>query len=89
MQYLVRLVTPPGGTVLDPFAGTGTTGEAAFREGFRAVLIECEPEYQHDIERRMGLALGGKDERRRAVMKPKELPTNGLPLFGGPNREAA
>lgn len=52
MQWLVRLVTPPGGLVLDPFAGTGTTGLAALREGFRAVLIEREAEYQGDIIRR-------------------------------------
>lgn len=56
MQYLCRLVTPPGGTILDPFAGTGTTGEAAWREGFMAVLIEREAEYQADIARRMELA---------------------------------
>lgn len=40
MRWLVRLVTPPGGVVLDPFAGTGTTAEAAVVEGFRALLIE-------------------------------------------------
>ena len=45
MRWLVRLVTPPGGTVLDPFAGSGTTGLAAQAEGFGAVLIEREPEY--------------------------------------------
>ena len=39
MQYFCRLVTPPGGTILDPFAGSGTTGEAAWREGFNCVLI--------------------------------------------------
>lgn len=53
MRWLVRLITPPGGTVLDPFAGTGTTGAAAIREGFNAVLIEREPEYVRDIERRL------------------------------------
>ncbi len=56
MRYLVRLVTPTGGTVLDCFAGTGTTGEAAWREGFNAILIEREPEYQQDIAERMRLA---------------------------------
>jgi hypothetical protein len=71
MQYLVRLVTPPGGTVLDLFAGTGTTGEAAWREGFRAVLIEREAEYQADIRRRMAHALAGPDERKRAIAKAK------------------
>ncbi len=40
MRWLVRLVTPPGGLVLDPFAGSGTTGIAATREGFRFVGIE-------------------------------------------------
>ena len=53
LRWLVRMVTPPRGTVVDPFAGTGTTGEAAFLEGFNCVLIEREPEYQADIARRM------------------------------------
>lgn len=42
MRWLVRLVTPPGGTVCDPFAGSGTTGHAARAEGFRAILIELD-----------------------------------------------
>ena len=80
MRYLVRLITPPGGTVLDMFAGTGTTGEAAWREGFSAILIEREAEYQADIARRMALCLAGPDERRRAIMKAKhgDVPANGL-----------
>jgi site-specific DNA-methyltransferase (adenine-specific) len=45
MQWLIRLVTPPGGTVLDPFAGSGTTGEATIREGFESILIEREADY--------------------------------------------
>ena len=45
MRWLVRLVTPPGGYVLDPFAGSGTTGEAALIEGFRCLLIESEAAY--------------------------------------------
>ncbi len=53
IQYLIRMVTPPGGTVLDPFAGSGTMAEAAVREGMRCVLIEREPEYQADIRRRI------------------------------------
>jgi DNA modification methylase len=71
MQWLCRLVTPKGGTVLDPFAGTGTTGEAAFREGFNAVLIEREEEYQDDIRRRMALCMAGPDERKRESIKAK------------------
>lgn len=45
MRYLVRLVTPPGGTVLEPFSGSGTTVEAAVLEGFRCVAIEIGAEY--------------------------------------------
>lgn len=50
MRYLCRLVTPPGGTVLDPFTGSGSTGKAAVMEGFRFQGIEREPEYA-DIAR--------------------------------------
>ena len=59
IHYLVRLITPKNGICLDLFAGTGTTGEACFREGFRAILIEREPEYIADIERRMSLVMEG------------------------------
>jgi DNA modification methylase len=45
MRYLCRLVTPPGGTVLDPFAGSGSTGKAAALEGFQFIGIEREAEY--------------------------------------------
>ena len=45
MRWLCRLVTPPGGTVLDPFAGSGTTGIAAHLEGFDFIGIEREAEY--------------------------------------------
>lgn len=45
MRWLVRLVTPPGGTVLDPFAGSGTTLEACVLEGFNAVGVEREQPY--------------------------------------------
>lgn len=83
MQYLVRLVTRKGGTVLDPFSGTGTTGEAAWREGMRAILIEREPEYQADISRRMELA--ANPTKRAAVAKTKNNldDPNDLPLFSG------
>jgi DNA modification methylase len=82
MQWLVRLTTPPGGTVLDPFSGTGTTGEAAWREGMRAVLVEAEPEYQADIRRRMALAMSGPDERSRESMKEKQRRTGAPPDYG-------
>jgi site-specific DNA-methyltransferase (adenine-specific) len=81
-QWLVRLVTPKGGIVLDPFAGTGTTGEAAWREGMRAVLIEAEPEYQADIARRMDLALNPGRRTAVARSKNKLKGAEGTPLFG-------
>ena len=83
MQWLCRMVTPPGGTVLDPFAGTGTTGEAAFREGFRAVLIEREEAYQADIARRMELALAGPASRKAARAKARATDGDAGPLFAG------
>ncbi len=53
MRYLVRLVTPPGGTVLEPFAGSGTTIEACVIEGFNCIAIEREAEYLPLIEARL------------------------------------
>lgn len=55
MQYLIRHITPPGGVVLDPFAGSGTTAEAARREGFDCILMEAEPEYIDFLNERFGL----------------------------------
>lgn len=45
LRWLVRLVTPPGGVVLDPFVGSGTTAEACALEGFQCVAIERESDY--------------------------------------------
>jgi site-specific DNA-methyltransferase (adenine-specific) len=45
MQYLVRLITPPNGKVLDPFCGSGTTGIACKLEGFEFVGLEQDAEY--------------------------------------------
>jgi DNA modification methylase len=59
MAYLCRLVTPPGGTVLDPFMGTGTTIKAALSEGFQAIGIERDPAYFAMAEHRLnGAQLG-------------------------------
>ena len=63
MRYLCRLVTPPGGVILDPFMGSGSTGKAAILEGFNFIGIEREAEYigiararirTADTERRSG-----------------------------------
>ncbi len=53
MRWLVRLVTPPGGIVLDPFTGSGTTGMACVYEQRRFIGIEREPEYIAIAERRI------------------------------------
>ena len=56
MKYLCRLVTPKGGTVLDPFMGSGSTGIAAKDEGFEFIGIEREKEYFEIAERRVSVA---------------------------------
>lgn len=53
MRWLARLVTPPGGVVLDPFAGSGSTGAACVREGFDVIMVEQSADYVADICRRM------------------------------------
>ena len=53
MRYLCRLVTPKGGTVLDPFMGSGTTGIGAKLEGFDFIGIEREEEYIKIAEARI------------------------------------
>lgn len=53
MRWLCRLVTPPGGLILDPFCGSGSTGVAAVAEGFRFIGIEKDAEYVAIAERRI------------------------------------
>ncbi len=57
MRYLCRLVTPPGGTVLDPFTGSGSTGKAAVLEGFRFIGIEQDADYIDIAARRIAAAV--------------------------------
>lgn len=56
MRWLCRLITPPGGLILDPFTGSGTTGIAAALEDFRFLGIEREPEYVAIAEARIAKA---------------------------------
>lgn len=58
MRYLVRMVTPPGGTVLDPFTGSGSTGRAAMLEGMRFIGCELSPEYAEIARARIRFTLG-------------------------------
>ena len=56
MRWLVRLITPPDGVVLDPFAGSGSTGKAAILEGFDFIGIELDPDYYEIAKRRIAFA---------------------------------
>lgn len=58
MRYLCRLVTPPGGVVLDPFTGSGSTGKAAMLEGFRFIGIELDPGYVEIARARLAAEVG-------------------------------
>lgn len=60
MTYLCRLITPPGGTVLDPFTGSGSTGIAAVLEGFTFIGIEQNPEYAEIARKRIDYHLTNK-----------------------------
>ena len=53
MRYLCRLVTPKGGTILDPFMGSGSTGKGAVKEGFNFIGIELDEEYVKIAEKRI------------------------------------
>ena len=54
MEWLVSLIVPPGGVVLDPFAGSGTTLQAALNKGFQPIGIEQDADYIKLIEQRLG-----------------------------------
>ena len=59
LKNVCRLVTPPGGTILDPFAGSGSTGKAAVLEGFRFIGIERERDYCDIAQARITAAING------------------------------
>jgi DNA modification methylase len=82
MRYLVRLVTPPGGTVLDPFGGTGTTLVACCDEGVRSIGMEQDPEYAVIIQTRLNdqAKADRKREPRSGARKPRKM--NGKPHNG-------
>jgi len=73
MRWLVRLITPPGGIVLDPFTGSGSTGKAAALEGMRFIGVEREAEYAAIARARIahayehGTKLARKQPRAKGV----------------------
>jgi len=70
MQYLIKMITPPNGIVLDPFCGSGTTGVACKLDGFRFVGMEQDPEYSKIAE---GRIKNYKEEKEKTPKnKPKE-----------------
>ncbi|UKM31241.1 DNA methylase [Cylindrospermopsis phage Cr-LKS3] len=70
MRYLCRLVTPPGGVVLDPFMGSGSTGKAAVLEGFRFIGIEREAEYVEIARARIAAAQAGAEKAAEPSRQP-------------------
>jgi hypothetical protein len=93
MRWLVRMITPPGGTVLDCFAGSGTTGIAAQLEGADFIGIERDPEYAETARKRIDAWREHEDKPKRApkakrTKAPKPKPARAEPsapqltLFG-------
>jgi DNA modification methylase len=71
MEYLIKLVTPVGGTVLDPFTGSGSTGKAALLNGFKFVGCELTEEYLAIIEGRLKFAENKYAEEQAVIEKDK------------------
>jgi len=78
MRHLVRLVTPPGGLVLDPFMGSGSTGKAAILEGARFAGCDLDPAYLAIAEARIRFALRLEAEEAAAAFEASRQ----LSLFG-------
>jgi site-specific DNA-methyltransferase (adenine-specific) len=84
MLYLIRLVTPNGGTTLDPFMGSGSTGKAAVRGGFDFIGIEREKEYFQIAETRIDYEIGNpyKEEKGKKVEVTPKLKETVNKFFG-------
>jgi site-specific DNA-methyltransferase (adenine-specific) len=78
MRWLCRLITPPGGLVLDPFAGSGTTGIAAVSEGFDFIGIELDPDHHAIAMARIEHAASVAPETNRAEYVPPKKKQLGL-----------
>ncbi len=73
MQWLCRLITPPGGIILDPFMGSGSTGKAAVLEGFQFIGCEREDEYMPIATARIAWAIGASEKE---VVATAAVPAN-------------
>jgi site-specific DNA-methyltransferase (adenine-specific) len=82
MRYLCRLVTPPGGIVLDPFMGSGSTGKGAVSEGFSFIGCELDPDYV-EIARARIAHVGGAEDDAPVKQEAKQKGDVQLSLFGG------
>jgi len=86
MSWLCRLITPPGGLVLDPFTGSGSTGCAAVWSGFRFIGFEREAEYYEIARRRIAFwadcAARGIDPR--TAERGEKVPEGQLSLLERP-----
>ena len=78
MRYLVRLITPPGGTVLDPFMGSGSTGKACMYEGFNFIGCELDKDFIEIARNRIQFAIDNKHQEKNKtkqdVVKTSKLP---------------
>jgi len=81
MRWLVRLVTPPGGVVLDPFTGSGTTGIAATLEGFRFIGCELSHEYADLARGRIAHAVAHPHEWEPDADEPDEPVAEQMDMF--------
>lgn len=72
MQYLVKMITPPNGIVLDPFCGSGTTGVACKLDGFQFVGLEQDPEYAKIAEARINNYIQNAKEYQGVIQESKE-----------------
>ncbi|MGQ7957642.1 DNA-methyltransferase [Pseudomonas sp. SP16.1] len=84
MAYLCRLVTPPAGLVLDPFMGSGSTGKAAMREGFRFIGCELSPEYSAIAKARIQFEL----DRVNAAIEEEAAASAQLDIFNDSKESA-
>lgn len=87
MQYLCRLITPPGGTILDPFMGSGSTGKAAVLEGFNFVGIEREGEYMPIAEARIAWAVLRANGKITDIEPVGEVAAPAQPANDNPSQE--